>query len=322
MRLVAADDRLLLAQRGAVPGLDVHVDPPGHEVASRPPATRRAGRRRPRTQTCSASAAASSAFTLAVPSLNPNRLRGVTWRSMVDEVRPKPSCDQRTAAVPNAIRARLRTACTATCGSSAQACTHRSPSLRARVERRRRGSAAAGAAPRAPVREAEPVPAVGVANSVGPKPNVMVRRGRRQPDAPHRCRPAGRRTAPAIGPRLPDLEPVVIRSRPRSTPAAARPGPRATSVVTSKAAKCRRSWAGVTMPAWWAPAEGVRPRRPRRPGVGDAPAGRAHAGAGRPRRHAPAGRRRRRAARHEPSRAGTLTHHRGGQPRRAARRAR
>ena len=49
----------------------------------------------------------------------------------VDEVRPKPSCDQRTRAVPNAVRVRLRTACMATCGSSAQAWTHRSPSLRA-----------------------------------------------------------------------------------------------------------------------------------------------------------------------------------------------
>jgi hypothetical protein len=43
------------------------------------------------------------------------------WARVVDDVRPKPSCDQRSDARPNAIRARLRTACTATCGSSAQA---------------------------------------------------------------------------------------------------------------------------------------------------------------------------------------------------------
>ena len=48
----------------------------------------------------------------------------------VDDVRPYPSWAQRIAAVPNAARARLRTACTATWGSCAQACTQRSPSLR------------------------------------------------------------------------------------------------------------------------------------------------------------------------------------------------
>ena len=62
-----------------------------------------------------------------VPSLNPNRFRGVDWLVEVVEVRPKPSCDQRTATVPKPMRARLRIACTATCGSSAQAWMHRSP---------------------------------------------------------------------------------------------------------------------------------------------------------------------------------------------------
>ena len=33
-----------------------------------------------------------------MPSLNPNRFRGVDWLVEVDDVRPKPSCDQRTAA--------------------------------------------------------------------------------------------------------------------------------------------------------------------------------------------------------------------------------
>ena len=62
-----------------------------------------------------------SAFRLAVPSLNPIRLRAVTCSAEVEEVRPKPSCAQRTATEPNPSRARLRIAWTATWGSSAQA---------------------------------------------------------------------------------------------------------------------------------------------------------------------------------------------------------
>ena len=73
----------------------------------------------------------SSDLMLFVPSLKPNRLRGVCCARDVDEVRPKPSCDQRTSVTPKPSRTRLRTACTATCGSSAQAWMHRSPPLRA-----------------------------------------------------------------------------------------------------------------------------------------------------------------------------------------------
>ena len=49
-------------------------------------------------------------------------------------MRPKPSCDQRRDARPKAMRLRLRMACTATCGSSAQAWMHRSPPLDCRNE--------------------------------------------------------------------------------------------------------------------------------------------------------------------------------------------
>ena len=66
-----------------------------------------------------------------MPSLKPIRLRGVACSRLVDDVRPNPSCDQRIVAEPRAMRARLRTAWNATWGSSAQACTHRSPPLRA-----------------------------------------------------------------------------------------------------------------------------------------------------------------------------------------------
>ena len=64
---------------------------------------------------------------LAVPSLKPIRLRGVAWALEVVDVRPKPSCDQRTVTSPRPMRARLRTAWKATCGSFAQAWTQRSP---------------------------------------------------------------------------------------------------------------------------------------------------------------------------------------------------
>ena len=50
-----------------------------------------------------------------------------TDAAVVRDVRPKPSCDQRRRARPNAMRLRLRIACTATCGSSAHAWMHRSP---------------------------------------------------------------------------------------------------------------------------------------------------------------------------------------------------
>ena len=49
----------------------------------------------------------------------------------VDDVRPYPSCAQRTAVVPKPMRMRLRTACTATCGSFAQAWMQMSPPERA-----------------------------------------------------------------------------------------------------------------------------------------------------------------------------------------------
>ena len=98
-----------------------------------------------------------------MPSLKPNRLRGVACYVDVDDVRPKPSWDQRSAALPKAIRARLRIACTATCGSSAQAWTHRSPSLRCSCEVVGREVRQPPQGRGLPVGEAEPVLAVGVA---------------------------------------------------------------------------------------------------------------------------------------------------------------
>ena len=117
-RLVATDDRLLVLEIGPVPDLDVHADatgdqvgPPGHP-GGRPGDV---GRGHP--DVARSTAVVSSALTLAVPSLNPNRFRGVAWLVLVDEVRPNPSWDQRTETMPKPSRMRLRTAWTATCGS-------------------------------------------------------------------------------------------------------------------------------------------------------------------------------------------------------------
>ena len=83
------------------------------------------------THTCWSRPAVSSDLMFAVPSLKPNMLRGVTCACDVDDVRPKPSWLQRTATTPKPIRTRLRTACTATCGSSEQAWMTMSPPERA-----------------------------------------------------------------------------------------------------------------------------------------------------------------------------------------------
>ena len=67
-----------------------------------PPASQSAPLSPSPTQTNRSSAASFSALRLFVPSLKPNRLRGVAWPVLVDDVRPKPSCDQRTLTTPGA----------------------------------------------------------------------------------------------------------------------------------------------------------------------------------------------------------------------------
>ena len=65
---------------------------------------------------------------LLVPSLKPNRLRGVSWSTEVDDVRPYPTWLHRRAAVPKAMRVRLRIAWTQTWASLEHAWISRSPS--------------------------------------------------------------------------------------------------------------------------------------------------------------------------------------------------
>ncbi len=68
-------------QRLPVPGLDGHVDPAGDQVRAAGQPVAPSGPRPAGTQTCSSSASGSSALRFIVPSLNPNRFRGVVWRS-------------------------------------------------------------------------------------------------------------------------------------------------------------------------------------------------------------------------------------------------
>ena len=200
-----------------------------------------------------------------VPSLNPNRFRGVDWLVEVVEVRPKPSCDQRTETVPKPIRARLRIACTATCGSSAQAWMQRSPYERAgsSVSAGKCGSVRSAAGCRS-ARPNRSLPS-SVRNSDGPKPKVIVSPLGGSPIASP-VSSGGVLEAPSTGPTVPAGLPAVIRSAASVHCWSSATSWSRSSVVTSNAAKCSRSWAGVTMPAWCAPRKAYDAARRRRLG--------------------------------------------------------
>ena len=172
----------------------------------------------------------------------------MTWLVEVEAVRPKPSWDQRTAARPKAIRARLRTACTATWGSSAQAWMQRSPSDLAgsRLSAGKCGSrfSAAGWRAASPKRSLPPE-----RNRLGPNPKVMVSPVGGSPIASP-VSSGGAPYGPEVGPTSPAPRPRVIRSaatvQSRSSPIRSS----RESVMRSNAAKCSRSCIGVMMPAW------------------------------------------------------------------------
>ena len=89
--------------------------------------------------------------------------------------------------------------------------------------------------------------------SVGPKPTVSVSRRRRQAQrlagVVGRCLVVGRRPppGPTVAARRSSRAAASVHSRSSATSSSRE------SVVTSNAAKCSRSWTGVTMPAWCAP---------------------------------------------------------------------
>ena len=218
--------------------------------------------------------------------MKPNRLRGVDCDVEVVEVRPNPSCDQRTATVPKPIRARLRTAWKATCGSSEHAWTQISPRERCgsswspgKCGRSRSASGRRSASPN----RSRPRPS---RNIPGPKPKVIVRPPGARPIASP-VSSGGARGAPSVGPIGPAGRPWVIRSAARVHAFSSATSWARECVVMSNAAKWSRSWAGVTMPAWCVPRKGyvvarggASPPRPSAYASADSEAG-GHPGDGR-----------------------------------------
>ncbi len=176
----------------------------------------------------------------------------MTCARLVDDVRPNPSCDHRMEARPNAIRERLRIACTATCGSSLQAWMQRSPPVAcgtsASPGKRGRSTSAAGRRSAMPKRSTPSA----VVNSDGPRPHVMVRpAGGRSSASP--VSSGGESYGPSSAPSAPADPPAVMRAAAALQSSRSETRPARSMSATSNAAKCRRSWAGVVIPAWCAP---------------------------------------------------------------------
>ena len=257
---MAADGLLLVAQRRAVPDLDQHADAPRDEVG---PVAQPRRLARPVAGDPDVARQRVGVLGLevgrAVLEAHEVARRGLRAAGRCD-VRPKPSCDQRTVTAPRPMRARLRTAWKATCGSSAHACTHRSPPLRSGSSSSPGSAGSVAQRRRAPARRARSARRT----ATGPSPKVTVRRAgveaqRLAGVLRRRERPrwsASPTASPGGHPRAPP--PTTSRSSSRRS-AARRPS------STSKAAKCRRSCAGVAMPGLVG-ARGRRPSaRPRRP---------------------------------------------------------
>ena len=167
---------------------------------------------------------------------------------LVVDVRPKPSCDQRMTTVPRPIRARLRTAWNATWGSFEHACTHRSPPERS-------GSSSSpgsgGSGCRGAGRpEARPNR---WSNSDGPRPMVTVSCEGPRPIAS----PVSVGGSRALGAGGSAGRPAVMRAAAAVHSRSSSCTDWRSSTTTSKAAKCRRSCAGVAIPAWWRPVNGT-----------------------------------------------------------------
>ncbi len=263
--------------------------PPASQVAPPAAAPAPAATSAGWTQTWRSSRRPSSALRLAVPSLNPNRLRGVTWARVVDEVRPKPSWDQRTRTVPNADPGQVADG------------VHRD--LRV-VGAGLDHDVAVGARVLQVVAREVGQRDERVGQPVG-QPEAVdrgVRRARRTANARSRWSRSARRPA---GP-WPHRCPRAARRRgPRSYPTGRRPGPGSSgrpswsSAGAGRPGRHARSWSGrrrpctcgpgpgVTMPAWWTPRTGRWPSsgRAAAPGPWPARSRRHRPGPGRPSRH-------------------------------------
>ena len=168
-------------------------------------------------------------------------LRPATWTTY-GRSRAATSAPRTT---PKPIRARLRIACTATCGSFAHAWTQMSPPDRVGSQ------VVAGKCGRS-------ARAVG---RLAARPNRSCRRrtatrrsrwsasaGTAADRAPRRCRPAAPRPAPPTAPYRPASRPAVIRAAAAVHSFSSSIRSSRFVVMTSNATKCSRSWAGVTMP--------------------------------------------------------------------------
>ena len=172
---------------------------------------------------------------------------------LVDDVRPNPSWRPAHRRPPRSRAGRG-------CGPRARrpAGRWRRPGCRGRRRSgpgrgRRRGSAGRSCSA-AGLRSASPNRS---SNSDGAEAEGDGQPGRRQPDRPRRC-PAGRRRGRRR--RRRPARPRRRRSSARrrgSTSSAGRRAAARSLVTTSRATKCSRSWAGVTMPAWCAPRNGI-----------------------------------------------------------------
>ena len=202
-------------QRRAVPRLDAHPDPARDEE-------RAAGEPRggdvssaDGTQTCFSRSAFSSALTFAVPSLKPNRLRGVSWAVLVDEVRPYPSCVQRmrrgaegrAGQVADRVHGDLRVV-GARLHDEVAVAARGVEGVGGEVRQRRRGPRGAGRRARTGPR----VPSAGVPTNIDrPKPNVIVRpAGSRSAASP--VSSGGASYGPRRGPNGPAERPCVSRA--------------------------------------------------------------------------------------------------------------
>ena len=223
------------------------------------------------TQTCCSTSAVSSALTLAVPSLNPNRLRGVGLggrrRRGAPEAELRPADARGAERGPGQVADRVhRDLRVVGAGLDDEVAVGARRVEVVGREVRQLDEARRAAGPRGRTgRRARPA---GPTNSERPKPNVIVRpAGGRSIASP--VSSGGASYGPPVGPYGPADRPavsraaIVVQRRSRSTSSSR------DVVVRSNAAMYSRSCAGVTMPAWCTPVNGyVRcPARRRRRGV-------------------------------------------------------
>ena len=204
---------------------------------------------------------------LLVPSLNPSMFRGVDCSRVVDEVRPKPSCEYFTATVPNPTRARLRIGVhghlrvvRARLHADVTAALGGVQDLVGELRQ-------VGQRGRALVGDAEPVLAV-LLEERWPEPDRQRQLRTRADPAPHPYHPAAHRDCPRSHRSARHPRPASSARPSWSTARSSAMTSSRLSVVTSNAQKCIRSCCGVMMPAWRSPRNGIGLVQPAEVGAG------------------------------------------------------